>query len=118
MSRTVVCLASYFKGVDFLRECHALGARVILIVREKVRNEPWPEECLDRIVTLPNQLTAEIVVDAVAAIAGLLNKPASTATASGERRSSGVISGACSRLTYRTPRRSSVASSGDKASHS
>lgn len=69
MSRTVVCLASYFKGVDFLRECHAQGARVILVVREKVRHEPWPTECLDRIVALPNQLTAEIVVDAIATIA-------------------------------------------------
>jgi biotin carboxylase len=69
MPRTIVCLASYFKGVDFLRECHALGARVILVVREKVRHEPWPEECLERIVTLPNQLTAEIVVQAVSELA-------------------------------------------------
>jgi biotin carboxylase len=69
MSRTIVCLASYFKGVDFLRECHAGGARVILVVREKVRNEPWPVECLDRIVSVPNQLTAEIIVQAVSEIA-------------------------------------------------
>jgi biotin carboxylase len=69
MPRTIVCLASYFKGVDFLRACHALGARVILVVREKVRHEPWPEECLERIVTLPNQLTAEIVVQAVSELA-------------------------------------------------
>ncbi len=69
MSRTVVCLASYFKGVDFLRECHAQGARVILVVREKVRHEPWPLECLERVVTVPNQITAEIIVEAVSEIA-------------------------------------------------
>jgi biotin carboxylase len=69
MSRTVVCLASYFKGVDFLRECHAQGARVILLVRDKVRNEPWPLECLERVVTVPNQISADIVVQAVAEIA-------------------------------------------------
>jgi biotin carboxylase len=69
MSRTIVCLASYFKGVDFLRECHAEGARVILVVREKVRHEPWPVECLDRIVSVPNQVTAEIIVHAVSEIA-------------------------------------------------
>lgn len=69
MSRTVVCLASYFKGVDFLRECHAQGARVILVVREKVRHEPWPLECLERIVTVPNQVTSEIIVHAVSEIA-------------------------------------------------
>jgi biotin carboxylase len=69
MARTIVCLASYFKGVDFLRECHALGARVILVVREKVRQEAWPLECIERIVVLPNQLTAEIVVQAVSEIA-------------------------------------------------
>ena len=43
--RTIVCLASYFKGGDFLRECRARGARVVLIVRDAVRAEDWPFDC-------------------------------------------------------------------------
>ena len=32
---TVVCLASFYKGVDFLREAKRRGARVVLITKEK-----------------------------------------------------------------------------------
>ena len=35
---TILCLASYFKGHDFLRECHRLGARVLLVTREALRD--------------------------------------------------------------------------------
>jgi biotin carboxylase len=69
MPRTIVCLASYFKGVDFLRECHAQGARVMLVVREKVRDEAWPLDCIERVVTVPNQVTSDIFVQAVSQIA-------------------------------------------------
>jgi biotin carboxylase len=69
MSRTIVCLASYFKGSDFIRECHAQGARVVVIVREKVRDEAWPRECIDQFVTVPNQVTSETFVQAVSEIA-------------------------------------------------
>jgi biotin carboxylase len=34
--RIVVCLASYFKGNDFIRECKRQGCRVILLTREKM----------------------------------------------------------------------------------
>ena len=35
---TILCLASYFKGHDFLRECQRLGARVLLVTREALRD--------------------------------------------------------------------------------
>ena len=28
---TILCLASYFKGLDFLRECRRQGCRVLLL---------------------------------------------------------------------------------------
>ena len=31
---TILCLASYFKGHDFIRECHRLGARVLIHGRD------------------------------------------------------------------------------------
>ena len=40
---TVVCLASYFKGTEFLRQCREQGCRVVLVVKEKLKDEAWPK---------------------------------------------------------------------------
>ncbi|MEP6707470.1 MAG: hypothetical protein ABJC05_08125 [Pyrinomonadaceae bacterium] len=50
----ILCLATYFKGVDFLRECKAQGCRVTLVTKEKMLHEDWPRESLDDLVALPN----------------------------------------------------------------
>jgi biotin carboxylase len=50
----IVCLASYFKGVDFLRECKRQGCEVILITKEKLLGEEWPRESLDELISLPD----------------------------------------------------------------
>ncbi|CAN5435641.1 MAG: ATP-grasp domain-containing protein [Pyrinomonadaceae bacterium] len=55
---TVVCLASYFKGVDFIRECKAQGRRVVVITKEKRRGEAWPREAIDELHALPNEAAA------------------------------------------------------------
>jgi biotin carboxylase len=44
---TILCLASYNKGHDFLREAHRLGCRVLLVTSESLRDAPWPRECID-----------------------------------------------------------------------
>jgi hypothetical protein len=62
----VVCVASYFKGDDFLRECKRQGARVGLLSRERTVREPWPRESLDDAHFLPDDAGAELVVHAAA----------------------------------------------------
>jgi biotin carboxylase len=62
----VVCVASYFKGADFLRECKRQGARVELLTRERTAREPWPHESLDAVHYLPDDAGAELVVHAAA----------------------------------------------------
>ncbi|HKR00568.1 MAG TPA: ATP-grasp domain-containing protein [Pyrinomonadaceae bacterium] len=59
---TIVCLASYFKGLEFMRECKRQGARVILITREKILHEEWPRESLDDIMALPNDAGPELYI--------------------------------------------------------
>ena len=59
---TLVCLASYFKGVEFIRECKRQNARVILVTREKILQEDWPRESLDEIIALPNDAGAELFI--------------------------------------------------------
>jgi hypothetical protein len=50
---TIVCLASFFKGIDFLREAKCQQARVVLITKEKWRHEDWPHDSLDEFIVLP-----------------------------------------------------------------
>ena len=62
----VVCVASYFKGADFLRECKRQGARVELLTRERTRHEPWPHDSLDAVHHLPDDAGGELFIHAAA----------------------------------------------------
>jgi hypothetical protein len=66
---TFVCLASYFKGAEFMRECKRQGCRVILVTREKILHEDWPRESLDDIIALPNDSGAELFIYLVSQLA-------------------------------------------------
>jgi biotin carboxylase len=47
---TILCLASYEKGHDFLRQAHRQGARVLLITALTIKNTShWPAEAIDDI---------------------------------------------------------------------
>jgi biotin carboxylase len=62
----VVCVASYFKGAEFLRGCAEQGARVELLTRERTAGEPWPRESLAGLHFLPDHAGGELVVHAAA----------------------------------------------------
>jgi hypothetical protein len=66
---TFVCLASYFKGAEFMRECKRQNARVILVTKERLLHEDWPRESLDDIVALPNDASPELYTYVVSQIA-------------------------------------------------
>jgi biotin carboxylase len=65
----IVCLASYFKGVDFLRECKRQGCEVILVTKEKLLGEDWPRESLDQIISLPDAAPPELFIHTVTQLA-------------------------------------------------
>lgn len=65
----VVCLASYFKGGDFMRECKRLGCRVVLVTKEKFLYEDWPRESLDDIISVPNDASPDLFTYTVTQIA-------------------------------------------------
>jgi biotin carboxylase len=58
-------MATYFKGVDFIRECKAHGCNVILITKEKTLNEDWPRESLDDLIAVPNDAGPALFIDLV-----------------------------------------------------
>ncbi len=65
----IVCLATYFKGGDFMRECKRLGHTVILITKEKMLKEDWPRESLDDLIAVPNDAGPALMIDLAAYIA-------------------------------------------------
>jgi biotin carboxylase len=65
----IICLATYFKGGDFIRECKRLGCKVILITKEKMLHEDWPHESLDDLIAVPNDAGPPLMIDLVAFIA-------------------------------------------------
>jgi biotin carboxylase len=50
---TVLCLASYFKGDEFIRECHRQGCRTLLLTSHSLKDEPWPRESIDEVFYMP-----------------------------------------------------------------
>ena len=42
-----LCIATYRKGDEFLRECRRQGCRVLLLTDEKLRDADWPREAVD-----------------------------------------------------------------------
>ena len=51
---TILCLASYFKGTTFLKAGNAAGARILLLTREKLKEEPWPWDSIDNVFYMPD----------------------------------------------------------------
>jgi biotin carboxylase len=44
---TLLCIATYRKGDEFLRECRRQGCRVLLLTDETLRDADWPREAID-----------------------------------------------------------------------
>ncbi len=53
-SPTVLCIASYFKGTDFIKQCKREGCRVLLLTSESLQNKDWPHESIDEIFYIPD----------------------------------------------------------------
>src|SRR5262245_65842345 len=47
MALTLLCIATYHKGDEFLRECRRQGCRVLLLTEEKLADSDWPREAID-----------------------------------------------------------------------
>jgi len=65
----VVCLATYFKGGDFIRECKSHGCHVVLVTKEKMLQEDWPRDALDDVIALPNDAETDLFIHLAAHLA-------------------------------------------------
>jgi biotin carboxylase len=51
---TILCVATYEKGAEFLRECKRQGCTVLLLTTETLQHLPsWPREAIDEIFAIP-----------------------------------------------------------------
>jgi len=66
---TFLCITTYEKGQEFMRECKRSGCRVLLLTAEKLRNADWPRESLDDTYYLPEDIPLDDVVKAVTHLA-------------------------------------------------
>ncbi len=66
---TLLCLAGYEKGVDFLREAKRQGARVLLITVEKLKDAAWPRDSIDEIFYMPSLYNRQDVIHGVSYLA-------------------------------------------------
>ena len=66
---TVLCLASYEKGQEFMRECKRLGCRVFLVTMERLRDADWPREAVDEFFYLPAEFKLEDLTRGVSYLA-------------------------------------------------
>lgn len=53
-----LCIATFFKGHDFIRACKELGNTVYLLTDQKLANEDWPHEAIDELFYLPSPSNA------------------------------------------------------------
>lgn len=61
-----LCIASYEKGQDFMRQCAREGVKPTLLTVDKLRDADWPRECLEDLTTMPTGLTLEQITNTVA----------------------------------------------------
>jgi biotin carboxylase len=66
---TFLCITTYEKGQEFMRECKRQGCRVLLLTAEKLRDANWPRESLHDTFYLPDEISLSDIVQAVTHLA-------------------------------------------------
>lgn len=66
---TLLCITTYEKGQEFMRECKRQGCRVFLLTAEKLRDADWPRKSLDDTFYLPAEISIADIVKAVTHLA-------------------------------------------------
>jgi biotin carboxylase len=53
-SKTILCIASYEKGQEFIRECKRQGCNVFLLTTQALEHANWPRESIDEMFYIPD----------------------------------------------------------------
>jgi biotin carboxylase len=66
---TIICIATFFKGNDFIRECKRHGVRVVLLTREKLLHANWARESLADLIAVPGKASVQAYLAAATHVA-------------------------------------------------
>ncbi len=67
--KTVLCITSYEKGQEFIRECKRLGSHVILLTATTLEQANWPRESIDELFHMSDLSKVDDVVRGVSFLA-------------------------------------------------
>ncbi len=70
---TILCMSSYEKGQESLREAKRQGWRVLLLTVENLKEAKWPREYIDEVYFMPNLTNREHVINSVGYLARAIN---------------------------------------------
>jgi biotin carboxylase len=66
---TVLCVVTFEKGQEFMRECKRLGCRLLVVTMERLRDADWPRDSVDEFFYLPPDYKLEDLVRGVSFLA-------------------------------------------------
>lgn len=66
---TMLCIATFEKGQEFIRECKRQGCHVLLLTREALRDADWPREAIDEFFYLPADIARGDLLKGVSDVA-------------------------------------------------
>ncbi len=71
---TILCIASYYKGIDFLKQCKREGCRVLLLTSKSLESKEWPRESIDEIFYIPDKNNEWNMKDVIYGVSYLARK--------------------------------------------
>jgi len=66
---TMLCVAGFKKGDEFLREASRQGCRVLLLTIERLLDRDWPRDAIEEVFALPDFSKTQDVIHAVSYLA-------------------------------------------------
>ncbi len=66
---TILCIATYEKGQEFIRECRRQGCRVLLLTNDKLAEADWPRDAIDDTFYIPREIGRDDLIRAVSYVA-------------------------------------------------
>lgn len=72
MNKHIVCIASEYKGVEFIEEARSAGWEVTLVTRENLRDAEWPWMAINDLKTVVSDASPLDYVRAITNVAGVM----------------------------------------------
>jgi hypothetical protein len=66
---TILCIATYEKGQEFLRECARQGHRVLLLTADTLRDADWPRDAISEVFYVSRDIGREDLMKGVSHVA-------------------------------------------------